>query len=486
MILYRQRLVMAELGEHLSGYGEGGMGVPNRILKESICTSDTINGMSDAEEVFFYRLLVKCDDYGRLDARPAILRAWLYPLRLERVPEAMIKRRLAALVRHGLIWLYTVGGKRYLQVVTWARHQQVRAARSKYPSPEEADPCTPAVGAAGGSFLGKEGPAPAEKQDSKPENGAADGLAAGLARQPGAENEQNPTLIALASYCYQPLAIVPVIQSESESESESETGCEYTRGCGGGAGLKTEAGIVLSTGAVDNSGWSRSGGKTGAGAVPAEGIRSGISPGEETKTLSAMGVEDVLITRAADVILIQPFAKTGNRAEAATAAVGSGLAHGGGASIAAGRHRIASPSPPSVIGAGRRAGRRLLPPVISLPHVIASSATSSVSSAKGQGICAGPDNTACLACGPPRIGKQPTLAARAMSLQPAVAGKCLTVGDDPGITSLRANTLFSWRGSLARKDRPQWRQIAPGEPSPWAPPAVVNLARSGLIQTARL
>ena len=35
--------------------------MPNRILKDSICTSETIEGLTDAEEVFFYRLLVQCD-----------------------------------------------------------------------------------------------------------------------------------------------------------------------------------------------------------------------------------------------------------------------------------------------------------------------------------------------------------------------------------------------------------------------------------------
>lgn len=46
--------------------------MPNRIIKESICTSDTLSRLSDFQENFFYRLIVSVDDYGRLDARPAI------------------------------------------------------------------------------------------------------------------------------------------------------------------------------------------------------------------------------------------------------------------------------------------------------------------------------------------------------------------------------------------------------------------------------
>jgi hypothetical protein len=107
--------------------------MPNRILKDSICTSETIEGLTDAEEVFFYRLLVQCDDYGRFDARPAVIRARLYPMRIDQVSEADVLARLEALVAAGLILLYQVEGRAYLQVTTWETHQQVRAKNSKFP-----------------------------------------------------------------------------------------------------------------------------------------------------------------------------------------------------------------------------------------------------------------------------------------------------------------------------------------------------------------
>lgn len=55
--------------------------MPSRIIKESICTSDEIDKLSAFAEVFFYRLIVNCDDYGRFDARPKILGSRLFPLR---------------------------------------------------------------------------------------------------------------------------------------------------------------------------------------------------------------------------------------------------------------------------------------------------------------------------------------------------------------------------------------------------------------------
>jgi hypothetical protein len=110
--------------------------MPNRIIKESICTSDNLDGLSYQEEVCFYRLLVNCDDYGRFDARPSILKARLFPLRISMVTEKQITGALQALIDHKLVQVYEVEGKRYLQVLTWEKHQQVRARRSKYPEPD--------------------------------------------------------------------------------------------------------------------------------------------------------------------------------------------------------------------------------------------------------------------------------------------------------------------------------------------------------------
>ena len=43
--------------------------MPNRILKESICTNEQIDGLTAFEETVFYRLIVICDDFGRFDGR---------------------------------------------------------------------------------------------------------------------------------------------------------------------------------------------------------------------------------------------------------------------------------------------------------------------------------------------------------------------------------------------------------------------------------
>ena len=108
--------------------------MPDRIIKESICISDTLNQLTDFEERFWHRLTVNCDDYGRFDARPAVLKARLFPLlygkTLKNMSDAL--NRLASV---GLVELYEVDGKPFLHVVTWDKYQRIRATRSKFPEP---------------------------------------------------------------------------------------------------------------------------------------------------------------------------------------------------------------------------------------------------------------------------------------------------------------------------------------------------------------
>ena len=106
--------------------------MPNRILKESITTSATIDQLSWQAEVFFYRLIVNCDDYGRMDGRVAVLLARCFPLRIGPVKEKDVQVWLNELVANDFVFVYQNGGV-YLQVKNWDNHQQIRAKRSKFP-----------------------------------------------------------------------------------------------------------------------------------------------------------------------------------------------------------------------------------------------------------------------------------------------------------------------------------------------------------------
>ena len=111
--------------------------MPNRILKESIRFSESVDRLGLLEEVVFYRLITCCDDFGRMDARPAVLNACLFPLR--KYDDAYVEGAIRRLEEVGMLILYTVEGRRYLEICHWAMHQTVRAKHSKYPSPAQQD-----------------------------------------------------------------------------------------------------------------------------------------------------------------------------------------------------------------------------------------------------------------------------------------------------------------------------------------------------------
>ena len=169
----------------------------NRIIKESICTSETIEELGWFDEVFFYRLIVSCDDYGIMDARPKILKARLFPLRDITLDE--IKAALRVLMGNGLIRMYTVGGKPYLQVITWTEHQRIRDSKHKYPMPDEADPESEAY-----------------EEDAERGEMPQDAESCGELRR-------------VAASCGEPPRDAARARAESESESESESKTNPTR-----------------------------------------------------------------------------------------------------------------------------------------------------------------------------------------------------------------------------------------------------------------
>ncbi len=110
--------------------------MPNRFLKDSIRTSDSVNMLTWFEEVLFYRLIVSADDFGRFDARPAIIKGSCFPLKTG-VTESQIEKALSALETAGMVCRYMANGKPYLQFLQWEQHQQTRAKSSKYPAPDD-------------------------------------------------------------------------------------------------------------------------------------------------------------------------------------------------------------------------------------------------------------------------------------------------------------------------------------------------------------
>lgn len=112
--------------------------MPNRIIKESIAASEKIASLSDFEFRVWVALITLADDYGRGDARTAIIKGRAFPLR-ESVTQKNIDTALHSLASKNCVSLYSVGGRPYFCFPTWSEHQRVRTRTSKYPGPEESD-----------------------------------------------------------------------------------------------------------------------------------------------------------------------------------------------------------------------------------------------------------------------------------------------------------------------------------------------------------
>lgn len=111
--------------------------MPNRIVKESIRTSDTLAEVSAEAERLFWRLVVSADDFGRFDARlNTILGQCLTPF-IGKVTTEQINGWLSELHRVRLIEMYEVEGQPYLSLTKWIKHQRPRAKSSKFPAPDD-------------------------------------------------------------------------------------------------------------------------------------------------------------------------------------------------------------------------------------------------------------------------------------------------------------------------------------------------------------
>ncbi len=108
--------------------------MPNRILRD-ITDSEKVNSLSAQAEVLFYRLMMKADDYGVFHAKPSLIKAALFPLRLDSIREAEISRWLAECEKAGLIVFYDAESKPFLVIVNFG--QRMRNMKKRFPSPPD-------------------------------------------------------------------------------------------------------------------------------------------------------------------------------------------------------------------------------------------------------------------------------------------------------------------------------------------------------------
>lgn len=108
-----------------------------RTIKPEFWTSLTVTSLPLPCRLTFIGLWNFSDDAGRSVLEPRLLKAAIWPLDDE-VTAADVGGHLAALANVGLISLYEVAGRKYIQISSWTEHQKVEKPRnSQLPPPPD-------------------------------------------------------------------------------------------------------------------------------------------------------------------------------------------------------------------------------------------------------------------------------------------------------------------------------------------------------------
>ena len=107
--------------------------MPNRLVRDGFVDSDRVNNLDYDEECFYHRLILCCDDAGRFDGRLQRLRSALFPLGYKTNSDPVI-RGVDGCQREGLILVYDIDSKPFLQVTNW--QMCGKSKLSKFPGPD--------------------------------------------------------------------------------------------------------------------------------------------------------------------------------------------------------------------------------------------------------------------------------------------------------------------------------------------------------------
>lgn len=134
-----------------------------RTIKPEVCTSRVVAKMTLRAQLLWERMWMFCDDDGRMDYHPSILKGQAFPL-VEEMTADVIDSCIKELEEHRLIIIYDVGERTYIQVRSWAEHQRIKnPTESKLPPPPAITPKRGSPTPKRGKPTGKKGsPTPLE------------------------------------------------------------------------------------------------------------------------------------------------------------------------------------------------------------------------------------------------------------------------------------------------------------------------------------
>lgn len=106
-----------------------------RSIHPDAFTSEKLAALSPEAERTWWRLQCVCDDEGRVEDNPRVLRAVLLGL-VSGATDEQVDEHLCEMAAAGLIQRYVMDGSRFLAVVKWADYQHPnRPTPSKIPCP---------------------------------------------------------------------------------------------------------------------------------------------------------------------------------------------------------------------------------------------------------------------------------------------------------------------------------------------------------------
>jgi len=107
----------------------------NKRMIRDYTASERINKLTPMAEVFFIRLCMKADDFGRFYGNPKILKSLLFPLKDDGLTTYAIQGYIEECESEGIIQVYTAEGKEYVVINEFG--QRMRSMKSKFPEPPD-------------------------------------------------------------------------------------------------------------------------------------------------------------------------------------------------------------------------------------------------------------------------------------------------------------------------------------------------------------
>lgn len=103
----------------------------NRVIRDGLLTSETINSLSFESRWLYIALLLSCDDFGLMSLAYGHIRK---AAPLETWDRNKVESLLGELVDKGAILPYESGGYRYAAIARWGRNL-VRSTKPQWPVP---------------------------------------------------------------------------------------------------------------------------------------------------------------------------------------------------------------------------------------------------------------------------------------------------------------------------------------------------------------